>query len=39
MKCGKCQVDMVKTVVDDSTTQWTCPKCGKIIEEVIYDNL
>jgi len=39
MKCGKCKVDMVKSKLDENTTQWVCPKCNKIIEEVTYDDL
>ena len=38
MICVKCNVKMDKEQIDVSTTTWTCPKCGKVIEEVIYDD-
>ena len=38
MKCVKCNKEMVKEQTDASTTTWACPKCGKVIEEVIYDD-
>ncbi len=38
MKCAKCNVDMIKEVIDENNTVWTCPVCGKVIEEVIYDD-
>ena len=38
MKCGKCNIEMVKEQVDSCTTVWTCPTCGKSVEEVIYDD-
>ena len=38
MKCVKCNKEMVKEQMDASTTTWTCPVCGKVIEEVIYDD-
>ena len=34
MKCGKCNKEMSKSIIDSHTTRWTCSKCGKFVEEV-----